>query len=59
MHKHAHARGVRGHAPPEKVLKIRCSAITSEAILVLSSTRVYGGSNTAIRHDTCQLSQGV
>ena len=32
MHKHAHARGVWGHAPPEKIM---CSEITSEVIFVL------------------------
>ena len=35
MCKHAHARGVWGHAPPENFFKIRCSEIASEAIFVL------------------------
>ena len=35
MRKHTHARGVWGHAPPKKFLKIRCSEIASEAISVL------------------------
>ena len=35
MRKHAHARGVWGHAPPENFFKIRCSEFASEAIFVL------------------------
>ena len=34
VRKHAHARGVWGHAPPENYFKIRCSEIASEAIFV-------------------------
>ena len=44
MHKHAHARGVWGHAPPEKMFKIMCSEITSEVIFVL---KVIFGLNAA------------
>ena len=35
MRKHAHTRGVWGHALPEKFVKIRCSKIASGAIFVL------------------------
>ena len=35
VRKHAHARGVWGHAPPEIFFLIRCSEIASEAIFVL------------------------
>ena len=34
VRKHAHARWVWGHAPPEIFFKIRCSEIASEAIFV-------------------------
>ena len=57
-----HTREVWGHGPPEK---IRCSEITSEAYHnylypnVTNPTRVQGGSNTTVRHNTCQSSRGV
>ena len=48
------------HALPEKFFKIGCSEITSEAIFVLVRLEYMAGvANTAICHDTRQLSRGV
>ena len=68
MHKHAHAWGVWGHAPPEKIFKIRCSGIASEAIFVLKfifgldAARILGpsvvGTPLASRHVTRQSVTG-
>ena len=62
MCKHAHTRGVLRHAPPEKFFKLGALRSLLRPYLypnATSPTRVHGGSNTAIRHDTRQLSRGV
>ena len=62
MRKHAHARGVWGHVPPEKFLKLGALRLLLRSYLytnATSPTRVHGGSNTAVRHDTRQSSQGI
>ena len=61
--KHTHARWVQGHAPPEKknfklgVLKSLLRPYLNPN--TTSQTRVHGGSNTAVHHNTCQSSRGV
>ena len=62
MCKHAHARGVWGHALLE--INFKLGALTSPLRPymypnVTSSTRVHGRSNTAIHHDTCRSSLGI
>ena len=63
MCKHVHARGVWGHVPPEKIVKLGALRSLLRSYLypnaAASPTRVHGGSNTAVRHNTCQSSQGV
>ena len=59
MHKHAHSRGVWGHAPPEKLGALRLLLRLYSYPNATSPTRVHGGSNTAICHNTRQSSQGV
>ena len=60
--KHTHARGVWGHAPPEKFFKLGALRLLLRPYLypnATSPTRVHGGSNTAVRHNTRQSSRGV
>ena len=63
MRKHTHARGVWGHAPPQKFF-FKLGALRSLLRPYLypnatSPTRVHGESNTSVRHDTRQSSRGV
>ena len=49
-----------GHAPLEKILGALRSLLRPCLYPnATSPTRLHGGSNTAICHNTCQLSQGV
>ena len=59
MRKHAYARGVWGHVPPEKLGALRSLLRSYSYTNTNSPTRVHGGSNTAVRHDTRQSSQGI
>ena len=52
---HAHARGVWVHAP-QKLGALRPLLRSYLYPNATSPTRVHGGSNTAIRHDTHQSS---
>ena len=60
MHKHAPTRGVWGHAPAGKFFKLGALRLLLRPYLypnATSSTRVHGGSNTTVRHDTRALQQ--
>ena len=62
MRKHAHARGVWGHAPPEMKKKLGALRSLLRPYLypnATSPTRVHGESNTSVRHATRQSSRGV
>ena len=62
MCKHTHARVVWGHAPPEKSLKLGALRLLLRSYLypnATSPTRVHGGSNYIVRHNTRQSSRGV
>ena len=54
--------GVWGHAPPEKFIKLGALRSLLRPYLypnATSLTRVHGGSNTTVRHNTRQSSRGV
>ena len=51
--------GVWGHAPPEKLGALRSLLRPYLYPNATSPTRVHGGSDTAVCHDTCQSSWGI